>query len=305
MFEIANKPSFQKPAIHFRLLINSLTVKYGFTVNKNRERLLYKILQERLKYCSFSNLDEYCQYLLQNDNHPEWEIIIDQLTVKETYFFRNIFQFHYLEKQILPELMKTKWRWPQGDRFHRKPSIRILSAGCSTGEEAYSIAMVVNECIRYLPAWDLTIDAVDISSSAIKQAQKGIFQDNERLRVSIQEMNTTYLEKYFERSGSQWVIKEQIRQMIHFRVGNIKAWFETLPLLLPRYDVIFCRNVMIYFNYTDQCSLVNMVVNMLEPGGYVFMGDAEVLHIYNHHLELMNVTRGLIYRKNNREPVHD
>lgn len=283
-----------------RPVADSLMEKFGFTVNKNRERALCQILRERAGCGSYPGVEDYCHKLLRDDAGQEWQIIIDQLTVKETYFFRNFYQFQFLENQLLPGLMKKKWRWAEGDQPRVKPSIRILSAGCSTGEEPYSIAISANETIRYLKSWNLTIDAIDVSPTAVEQARKGIFQDNERFAKSVNDMNETYLEKYFESSGAQWKLKDEIRSLVNFRVVNIKSMFHAMPVLLPKYDAIFCRNVMIYFNYADQCALVRLIVNMLEPGGCVFMGDAEVLHIYNHDLELVNANRGLIYRKNGR-----
>lgn len=279
-----------------RQLIQLTADKFGFEISENRLNLLTNILNERTQQTGFHSQQDYVSELIHGEWHSEWNLIIDQLTIKQTYFFRNESQFEYLENVIIPE-----WVQKYSGKTLVLPKIRILSAGCSTGEEPYSIAMSVADKIRHRNNWDIRIDAIDISYRAIETAQKGVYRRSQRFEENLRQKDPSYLEKFFdtvvESDFQVFRIKNDIRKLVHFSNVNLKVMFEVSPVLLRRYDVIFCRNVMIYFGLDDQIRLVELLERSVEPQGYIMMGDAECLHRYSHHLQLIDSGSGLIYKK--------
>ncbi len=274
-----------------------LTAKYGFNLNRKRMLLLEKILQKRCEINRFEDVNSYLQCISQNEDHPEWESLIDRLTIPETYFFRNKGQFDFLEQQIIPELMKNLGSWHWNETGAQLPEIRVLSAGCSTGEEPYSIAISFLEKIKYARSWKILIDAIDISVRRLRKAKQGSYLLDDRMKTSLNEMNPEYLPKYFELGeNGDCCLKKFIRDMIVYKKMNLKQLNST-PSSQAKYHIIFCRNVLIYFNPSDHKTMIPMLESLLKPSGYLMMGDAEPLHLYDHHLKLIESNTGLIYQK--------
>jgi chemotaxis protein methyltransferase CheR len=183
---------------------------------------------------------------------------LQRLLTQETGFFRYPSVFDALEKKVLPELQMRKfWENPR--------SLRIWSAGCSTGEEAYSIAMTVADVIEFNEAWKVHILASDISRQALECADRGIYDARDVEPISIH-----HREQYFTRSGSNFVVKPQLRSMITFAPMNLAQ-----VVYMGKFDCIFCMNVLIYFSEERQTQLVQRFFDYLEPGGYLFLGHAE------------------------------
>ena len=270
--------------------------KYGFELKPKNNAQIAALIEQRLELNNFISIHDYINWINSDEDNPEWLILIDLITIKETYFFRNTHQFDYLSETILTNFMKQRVHLNFGNGS--LPKIRILSAGCSTGEEPYSIAIAIIEKIKYTKGWDIIIDAVDISNSSLIKAKLGRYFPTDRMKTSLTEYNPVFFKKYFElcEDGS-YLIKNEIRDLVRFKHLNIKNFFELPSVFLPKYDVIFCRNVLIYFDFDNQQSLVRTLENMLEPGGYLMMGDAETLHLYSHHLIMDPSNPGLIYFK--------
>lgn len=270
--------------------------RFGFRVNAHRMDSLEEIVQARSIKNGYSNYLDYMAHVLV-DNNQEWHNLIDRLSVKETYFFRSPGQFRFLEDQIIPKWIKEK-NFTRNHQ-HEKPSIRILSAGCSTGEEAYSIAMSLASRLRYLQGWDIHIDAWDISGDAIATGMNGRYLLTPRLKKSIDHMDSSYEDRFFirEENGCEIWLQTipKVKQLISWSVRNLKT---DISFYAERYDVIFCRNVLIYFDYSDQQALVSSLERALALGGYLMLGDAETLHLYSHSLDLVPESSELIYKKN-------
>jgi len=191
--------------------------------------------------------------------------IIDAISTNETLFFRDGGPFTLLQHKILPELI---------DRRRSKSSlvrtpIRIWSAAASTGQEIYSIAIIIKELLGDLSRYNIKLLGTDISDSAIAQASQGKYNKFEIERG----LPRDKLHKYFTRSGGYWKIKDEIRAMVTFRKLNLMLPFAGLG----KFDIIFCRNVAIYFTIDDRKKLFNKIADVLEPDGYLLIGATESL----------------------------
>ena len=192
--------------------------------------------------------------------------IIDAITTNETLFFRDASPFQLLQHKILPDLIDRR----SGKSSGLLPiSIRIWSAGCSTGQEVYSIAIVLKELLPDLRKFRIKLLGTDISDSAIAQASYGQYSKFEIERG----LPRDKLLKYFNANGNHWKVKDEIRAMATFKKQNLMESF----LGLGRFDIIFCRNVAIYFTLEDRKKLFEKIANSLEGDGYLIIGASESL----------------------------
>jgi chemotaxis protein methyltransferase CheR len=259
-------------------------------------------LRDRLTELKLPDFAAYHAYLQHSQG--EETILLDNLTTNETFFFRNQEQFRYLAEKILPETESEKGQevvrsWgravTEGDGSIMK--LRILCAGCSSGEEPYSVAMTVLESLRYPKAWDIEILAGDLSTSCIKTATTG-FYESHRLKG----IPPAYLDTYMVATARGATFNNDVKKLIKFCRLNLKNMmnieeFPTIPGKYTGFDIIFCRNVMIYFSPEAQQQLVDALYCSLLPGGYLFTGDAEPLHLYEHSFTLVKDAGCLLYRK--------
>lgn len=192
--------------------------------------------------------------------------IIDAITTNETLFFRDTAPFELLQHKILPDLIDKK----SAKSSSLLPiSIRIWNAGCSTGQEVYSIAIVLNEFLRDLKRFNIRLLGTDISDAAITQASYGQYNKFEIERG----LSWDKLMKYFSTNGSSWKIKDEIRTMAVFEKQNLMLPFTGLA----KFDIIFCRNVAIYFSLEDQKKLFSKIADVLKSDGYLIIGSTESL----------------------------
>ncbi len=233
-----------------------IEVRSGMLFDDSRERFFSSRVREHVEERKLSHGTDLLR-LIQNSN-VEYDSLLQRLLTQETGFFRYPSVFDALEKKVLPELQMRKfWENPR--------SLRIWSAGCSTGEEAYSIAMTVADVIEFNEAWKVHILASDISRQALECAEQGIYDARDVEPISIH-----HREQYFTRSGSNFVVKPQLRSMITFAPMNLAQ-----VVYMGKFDCIFCMNVLIYFSEERQTQLVQRFFDYLEPGGYLFLGHAE------------------------------
>ena len=269
---------------------------------EHKKSILKQRLAERLKCLGFPDLATYWHYLISNAN--EELILLDLITINETSFFRNPKQFRYLTEFIIPELEAQKgeevvrsWGIAEPPPPSSIMKLHILSAGCSTGEEPYSVAMALFDKLRYPMAWDINILAGDLSERCIQSAKAGYY-DIDRLKG----LPGNYAQKYMESYGTGSIVKNEIKKLIKFSRMNLHNIINNEPLSnheinSSQFDIIFCRNVMIYFSPETQQQLINTLFRLLVPGGYLFTGDAEPLHLYNHDFVQVREAGCLIYRK--------
>lgn len=264
--------------------------------------ILKQRLEERLAHLNLPDLAGYWRYL--RNSAQEELILLDFLTINETSFFRNPGQFRFITEQIIPELEAEKGKEVMRSWGNAAPvphgsimKMRILCAGCSTGEEPYSVAMALFDGLRYPRAWDISILAGDLSANCIRTASAGYYE-TERLKG----LPIVYANKYMERHDTGSVVKDEIKRLIRFCHMNLVDVIngEHLPGQERNnelFDIIFCRNVMIYFSPETQQQLVDTLFRLLTPGGYLFTGDAEPLHLYKHDFEPVREAGCLIYKK--------
>ncbi len=240
--------------------------------------------------------------------------LIDRLTTKETHFFRLPGHFRILVDRVLPEIEERKSEelrrlmGTRGTMRLAKLPFTIWSAGCATGEEAYSLAMAVTRGVRFLRAWDLRIHATDISESALQRGRAGTYAQ-EAIR-SIPREYRGMIDRLDDGSLSMPPTLRQLVSFHQFNLGELPADDDrprhfrpgdggvALPMSpCAAFDIVFCRNVMIYFDFAAQERFVAALHRILVPGGYLFTGDAELLHIYDHPFETVRDGDSVIYRK--------
>jgi len=251
----------------------------GITLTEAKRQMVYGRLARRLRALKMSEFAEYVA-LLERADPIELQEFTNAITTNLTSFFREPHHFEYLAEQVLPEIAA---------RTRANGRLRIWSCACSSGEEPYSIAMVVREQQRVLRGMDMKILATDLDSSVLATGAAGVYPV-ERLRgVS----NSRAAEFFNAGTGAQpgtVKVAGSLRQLITFKQLNLMdAW----PMR-GQFDVIFCRNVMIYFDKPTQEGVVNRLAANLEPGGYLFIGHAESLTGVRHDLTYV---RPAIYRK--------
>lgn len=227
-------------------------------------------LQKRLRYLGMSTCSEYCNYLFSPEGvENELMQMIDVVTTNKTDFFREPSHFEFLVKIVLPEIIVKP-----GAGTGKK--LMIWSAGCSTGEEPYTLAMVVSEFAQIHPGFDFdcSILATDISTKVLQKAVEAIY-DAERVLPVPETLKKKYLLRSKDKSNGLVRIVPELRRMVRFRRLN---FIEEDFGFREKMHVIFCRNVIIYFDKPTQERLINKFTRHLIPGGYVFMGHSETLH---------------------------
>jgi chemotaxis protein methyltransferase CheR len=238
----------------------------GIHLNEGKAYLIKARLSDLIKEYKCSSYRELYIKAKTSSNKTIENRIIDAISTNETLFFRDTGPFEVLQHKILPDLI---------DRRTEKSSgilpipIRIWSSACSTGQEVYSIAIVLKELFPDLKKYNIKLLGTDISDSAIGQASYGTYNKFEIERGLSKEK----LQKYFIPNGGNWKICDEIRTMVSFSKRNILKPLESLGKL----DIIFCRNVAIYFNLEDRIKLYENIARILEPDGYLIVGSTESL----------------------------
>lgn len=252
----------------------------GIVLSDAKKDMVYGRLARRLRQLGLPDFASYCRFLEEDDGGEMGELI-NAITTNLTAFFREGHHFDYLGNVLLPQLMQEK--------VHER-RIRIWSAGCSTGEEPYSIAMVLREVIPANRGWDVRILATDLDSNVLATGRHGVYPE-ERVR----DLPRQRLSRWFQRGGGAnqgFVrVKSELRDLISFkRLNLLHPW----PFKGP-FDLIFCRNVVIYFSKDTQRQLFDRFADMLAPRGHLFIGHSETLFRISERFRLVGNT---IYQKN-------
>jgi len=218
------------------------------------------------------------------DSHKEWQKLVTDLTNIESYFFRDQEQFKLLRNQILPELI---------NRHKHKKTLRICSAGCSSGEEPYSIAILLTELIPNLEQWNLIIFGIDINQVALQKAKTGIYSP-----WSFRRVDEEIKKKYFRLLNKQYHIEPQIQQMINFlNLNLVKDPFPLQHSELRELDLIICRNVFIYFEASAIAKVLDKFYQALQPSGYLITGHAELYNQNVNQFQTKVFPESLVYQR--------
>lgn len=256
----------------------------GINIVIEKKSLLEGRLRKRVRALGFASCSDYCDFLFSsNGRAQELTAMINAITTNTTSFFREPWHFTYLASTALPELVRKA-----GAGSSRK--LNVWSAACSTGEEPYTIAMVMAECANTLRMFDWGILATDLDSVVLETAELGVYRQDLIEPIPMR-LRMKYLLKS-QRAGSKSVrMTPEMRDRIEFRKLNLLT---EVSRLRNRMDVIFCRNVIIYFDVPTQERIVRSLYDRLVPGGYLFMGHSESLM----HIPLdMKYESASIYRK--------
>lgn len=266
--------------------------------DERRTHFLEDRLLRRLKECRADSFYAYYRLLISREGKDELAKLLENLTVNETSFFRHKAQLDLFQKHVLEELFKQK-------STRREYSIRIWSAGCSTGQEPFTLAMLVTDALAYyylrnplpvelplpkplIPApWRVEILASDINYSVLRAGQEATYSETQMAAVDY-----GYRLRYFDKLGDRYAVKKALKEMVHFDIHNLKT--EYLP---QRNDVIFCRNVMMYFDEAEQKRLIEKFYRCLNNNGYLFVGHAESLLGLTKKFQMMHKDSGTAYQR--------
>ncbi len=270
----------------FELFRDFIHANSGIYLDDYKKEALEVSLRALMRPLDLDSYMDYYQLLGQGDDgEEEFKKLLDLVTVNETCFFRNPAQFQVLKRYVLPELIERKTA--AGDK-----TIRIWSAGCSTGEEAYSIAIILLEALPDPESWRIDVLATDISRQVLADAQQACYSAH-----ALREIPPAVLRRYF-RDGAEGkrCLDPSIVDMVSFNYHNLVK--EPYPLLiLGGWDIIFCRNVTIYFKLETVREVVAGFYNALRDGGYLFIGHAESLYKVNDDFIPVHLGHAYVYKK--------
>jgi chemotaxis protein methyltransferase CheR len=246
-----------------------------------RDSLAYS-LGERLSACGMSTVDAYLGLL--SSGSDELQALLNEVTIQETHFFRNPPQFRALRQHVLPQLIRRAAA--SGSR-----RLRIWSAGCSTGEEPYSVAMLLRELLPLSDGWDVKVVATDVSTRALAAARNGRYGARALLAADPEDVA-----RWFVREGEEYVVRPEVKSLVEFRHHNLV----TEPVPFPRdepIDLLLCRNVTIYFSRDTTRRLMTQFHEALSDGGYLFLGHSETLWQVNDRFRLVTLGDAFVYRR--------
>jgi len=252
----------------------------GIVLGENKHYLVTSRLNKLTHEFSYPNLGAMLIELKKNTNNKLKERVVDAMTTNETMWFRDKYPFEMLDQIMLPELVKGR----------TKP-IRIWSAASSSGQESYSISMITSEYMQKKPGAltvNVEIIATDISPSMLKMAKDAKYDKLSMNRGLTDERR----KRFFKTQGDEWVANADIRQRVRFTELNLTANYT----LLGKFDIIFCRNVLIYFSSELKTDILNRMAKTLNPKGFIFLGGSESPTGYSDAFDMVRTPLGVMYR---------
>jgi len=257
----------------------------GIYFQDNKKYLLESRLIKRINYLGLESFEQYFDFLrFHSGGASEKKYLYEAITINETFFFRNQPQLDVLVSTVVPEIMAKKLK-------SGSSKLRIWSAASSSGEEAYSTAIVITDLLKLkYPAMQVEIVGTDLNHAVIEKANIGSYKE-----YSIRNTPAYYLKKYFKQSGSSYIVDPSIKKMVSFKVLNL---YDDINMRAMRdFDIIFCANVLIYFDMKSKMKVVNHLYNSLNNGGYLFIGYAESLHNISKAFSVVSFPKTIGYKK--------
>ena len=252
--------------------------KCGIHLHKGKKELVRARLGKRLQQTEFKSFKQYYNFLIHNDTGEELIEMLNAISTNMTSFFREPSHFDFIAKEFLPDYQKI-------GTYSNLKNLKIWSAGCSSGEEPYSIAICIVEHLEANTPWKIKILSTDISTRVLAKASSGIYHQSR-----IENIPRYILKKYFQCGRGKWEkyfrLKPVIRNIVEFERVNLVEPF----MFKDKFNIIFCRNVMIYFDKIAQQSLISKFFNCLTEGGYLFIGHSESLMSINHDFKYVKPT---------------
>jgi chemotaxis protein methyltransferase CheR len=269
----------------FRKLRDFVYEQCGIFVPDNRTYLMENRLSNRLKTLNLKSYDEYYHYLLYDPGKKqELNRLFEVITTNETSFYRNPPQIKVFQDFVLREIVDRQ-------RKLGPKKLRIWSAGCSTGEEPYTVAIVLHELLgSEIGSWDIVITANDLSERVLVSARKGVYSDY-ALRTTPPEI----IDKYFERDGRMFRVRADVKRLVCF--GQINLNDRAQIKRVERSQIVFCRNVIIYFDDEMKKQVISAYYDNLLPGGYLLIGHSESLHNISRVFKPIHHPGAIVYKK--------
>ncbi len=260
---------------------------------ESRELQLRRWIMQRVEEGNHGSLRDY--YRVLAGDSEEFGRLISLITTRETYFFRMPEHFEVIGEYVLPQIIDSEGRkamaaLSRGEQYRMR--LRAWSAGCATGQETYSLCMKILDTVHYSKAWDIKVLGTDINPDGLEFAKRGRYD-----RMKIGKTPSEYLERFFNLCSAEEIgVSDELKEIVEFQTMNLRNLFDAV-LFRNSFDIILCRNVMIYFDLPAQQRLVSSLIGCLRPGGFLFTGEGEVLHLYNHDLEVVERGGCIFYRK--------
>jgi chemotaxis protein methyltransferase CheR len=272
----------------FRLVRDFIHERFGLYFEDGQRASLRSRLVGRLASLDLMSFEDYYHYLRFGPQRAEeLERMVSHLTNNETYFYRESPQLQVFADHVLRGVKERKLAGPEGGL---RRTLRILSAGCSTGEEPHTLAMIVYDSGQFFWNWEVQVVGLDVDHRALEKARRAVYFHN-----SFRSLSPAQLERHFVRQGAGSAVKDAIRKMVSLRHGNLvePSSFDGLAPV----DVIFCRNVLIYFSDAMILKVVRIFHDVLPPGGYLFLGHAESLSRITDLFTPIRFQGAMVYQK--------
>jgi chemotaxis protein methyltransferase CheR len=265
----------------FRIMQDLIHDRFGIYLKEEKRSFIKMKLYPRLTALGFQSFSDYIQFIQCGpDSRRELSRMISLLTNTETYFFREMPQLNVFRESLLTEFKEKK-----SNQAEKK--IKILSAGCSTGEEVYTLAMLTFDTGDFFWGWNVEIVGLDVNEKALDVARQGAYYER-----SFRMTDSEYQKKFFSPNSGDFLVKDSIKRMTSFISGNI-----TSLMVMKDFDAIFCRNVLIYFSEEKVDIAINNFYNALRPGGYLLLGHSETLNSSFSGFETKRFPGTIIYKK--------
>jgi chemotaxis protein methyltransferase CheR len=265
----------------FQAIAEVLEENAGLAFGEASRVAFERRLADRVVELGLSTFSEYHKYLLFNSNRQsELSTVIELLTTAETYFMRQAYQLESFRNEVLPELAR---------RNARSRRLAVWSAGCSTGEEVYTLAILIRQS-ELFQDWDVRVLGSDLTSSRVAFARRGVYRER-----SFKAVDTAFRERYFVAHPDGFKVQDSLRDTCHF--GQLNLLDSESVSSVGRVDAVFCRNVLIYLAPAQRAVVSRHIYQRLVPGGYLFLGHSESLLNVSTAFELVHLTEDLVYRK--------
>ncbi|NJD36820.1 MAG: protein-glutamate O-methyltransferase CheR [Geobacter sp.] len=268
----------------FELLRDFIYNLCGMYFHTTKKYFLESRLTKRMEATGTKSAMDYYSLLKSPKGNEELRFLLDEVTTNETYFFRCVPQLNAIETKFLPEIVEAKAK--MGFR-----KLRIWSAASSSGEEAYTLAMILHEKkSTILKDWIIEIIGTDINETVVAQAKEGVYN-----AYSVRNVPDLYKRKYFKEEGGKFILSPDIKKFVTFNKMNL--YDDTKMVFMKSFDFIFCANVLIYFDLASKSKVVQHFYNNLQPYGYFFVGQSESLHGVNDKFKTVHFPGGFGYKK--------
>ncbi len=282
--KIADTSNWEMTDYEFTEFRDEIYKLSGIYFTESKKYLLEGRIAKRATANNLKSFTEYLKYIRSAGKNDELDRLYEAITINETYFNRAPQQFDVLEQIIIPEILEKR-------KNTANQTFRIWSAASSSGEEAYTIAIMVLERLKYkYPYVNFQIVGSDINQNVLDNARQGIYRE-----YAIRNLPPNILNKYFKQNGSLYELSPDVKRLV--RYVNINLYDPNQVKMMSQCDVIFCANVLIYFDLPSKQQVVSYLYNALNKGGYLFIGYSESLHGVSKSFKLVHLPKAMAYQK--------